>query len=58
MPFLNADEGVWRCTFVGYCSEVCPKDVDPAAAVNRGKVASTINYGLNLLRLAGGKRDA
>lgn len=57
MAALNADEGVWRCTFVGYCTEVCPKDVDPAAAVNRGKVASTINYGLNLLRLAGGKHD-
>lgn len=58
MPLLNADEGVWRCTFVGYCTEVCPKDVDPAGAVNRGKVASTINYGLNLLRLAGDKHDA
>lgn len=49
MPFLNAEEGVWSCTFVGYCSEVCPKNVDPAAAINQGKVASTINYGLNLL---------
>lgn len=49
MHYLNAEEGVWSCTFVGYCSEVCPKDVDPAAAINRGKVSSTINYALNLL---------
>lgn len=55
MPFLNAEEGVWSCTFVGYCSEVCPKEVDPAAAINQGKVASTVDYGLNLLSLARGK---
>jgi fumarate reductase iron-sulfur subunit len=26
---------------VGECSEVCPKDVDPAAAIQRTKVATT-----------------
>jgi len=56
MPFLNAEEGVWSCTFVGYCSEVCPKHVDPAAAINQGKLASNIDYGLNLVGLAGGKK--
>jgi len=58
MTFLNAAEGVWRCTFVGYCSEVCPKDVDPAAAINQGKVASDINYAVNLFNLLRGKGDA
>lgn len=58
MPWLNAEEGVWSCTFVGYCSEVCPKDVDPASAINRGKVASDINYGVNLLRGLRGKDNA
>lgn len=38
MPVLNRHEGVWSCTFVGFCSQVCPKYVDPAAAVNQGKV--------------------
>ena len=33
--------GVWDCTFVGECSVVCPKDVDPAAAIQRSKVAAT-----------------
>ncbi|CAM3472305.1 succinate dehydrogenase/fumarate reductase iron-sulfur subunit [Halomonas lysinitropha] len=40
MPQMNREEGVWSCTFVGFCSEVCPKNVDPAAAVNQGKVES------------------
>lgn len=41
MPLINSDNGAWGCTFVGYCSQVCPKGVDPAGAVNQGKVAST-----------------
>ncbi|WP_367399124.1 succinate dehydrogenase/fumarate reductase iron-sulfur subunit [Halomonas sp. 707D7] len=40
MAELNRHEGVWSCTFVGFCSQVCPKHVDPAAAVNQGKVAA------------------
>lgn len=58
MKYLNAEEGVWSCTFVGYCSEVCPKGVDPAAAINRGKVASDIDYGFSLLDFLRGKSDA
>lgn len=41
---LNAEEGVWGCTLVGYCSEVCPKQVDPAHAINQNKVNSTMDY--------------
>lgn len=33
MPQLSGQNGVWSCTFVGYCSEICPKHVDPAAAI-------------------------
>ncbi|CAJ0996510.1 Fumarate reductase iron-sulfur subunit [Sodalis praecaptivus] len=44
MAQLNGENGVWRCTFVGYCSEVCPKHVDPAAAIQQGKVASSKDY--------------
>ena len=39
-----ANEGVWDCTFVGECSEVCPKHVDPAAAIQQAKVQSTIGW--------------
>jgi fumarate reductase iron-sulfur subunit len=41
---LNAEQGVWDCTLVGYCSEVCPKHVDPAHAINQNKVNSTMDY--------------
>jgi succinate dehydrogenase iron-sulfur subunit len=54
MRIVNAEEGVWGCTLVGYCSEVCPKDVDPAAAVNQNKVNSTIDYFLRFLSPKGG----
>ncbi len=37
-PVLGADEGAWGCTFVGECTEVCPKNVDPAGAIQRAKV--------------------
>ncbi len=49
IPIVNAEEGVWSCTFVGYCSDVCPKGVDPAAAVNQAKVESATDYGLHLI---------
>jgi fumarate reductase iron-sulfur subunit len=46
-----SDQGVWDCTFVGACSEVCPKSVDPAAAIQQNKVLSTIDwYGSILTR--------
>lgn len=35
---INDHHGAWQCTFVGECSAVCPKDVDPAAAIQRLKV--------------------
>ncbi len=44
MQLLNSEEGVWSCTAVGYCSEVCPKHVDPANAVNQNKTASAIDW--------------
>jgi len=41
---IASHEGIWECTFVGECSAVCPKDVDPAAAIQRAKVSSTIDW--------------
>ena len=52
---MNAEEGVWSCTAVGYCSEVCPKGVDPANAVNQNKVNSAKDYFLRFLSPHGGK---
>ena len=41
---IASHEGIWECTFVGECSAVCPKDVDPAAAIQRAKVSSTVDW--------------
>jgi fumarate reductase iron-sulfur subunit len=41
---IAADEGVWECTFVGACSEACPKHVDPAAALQQVKIGSTLDW--------------
>ena len=37
---LEVARGIWDCTFVGECTVVCPKDVDPAAAIQRTKVSA------------------
>ncbi len=46
---LAGDEGVWGCTFVGECTEVCPKNVDPAGAIQRVKVDNTKSFYKKLL---------
>ena len=50
MQVINAEDGVWGCTLVGYCSEVCPKEVDPAHAINQNKVNSAKDYFLRFLK--------
>ncbi len=49
MEALAQDGGIWECTLVGECSVVCPKDVDPAGAIQRYKVASTNEWWKSLL---------
>ncbi|OGA23542.1 MAG: fumarate reductase [Betaproteobacteria bacterium RIFCSPLOWO2_02_FULL_67_19] len=36
--------GVWECSFVGACSEVCPEHVDPAGAIQQAKIHSTVDW--------------
>ena len=50
MEIVNAEEGVWGCTFVGYCSKVCPKGVDPAAAIQLFKVESAKDYLIGMFK--------
>jgi fumarate reductase iron-sulfur subunit len=50
---VAAHEGVWECSFVGACSVVCPKDVDPAGAIQQAKFTSAIKYLTSML--PGGK---
>jgi fumarate reductase iron-sulfur subunit len=44
MAALSTEHGVWACTFVGDCSVVCPKHVDPAGAIQRYKVSATADW--------------
>ena len=50
---VAAHEGVWSCSFVGACSQVCPKDVDPAGAIQQAKLYSAVQYVQSLV--TGGK---
>ena len=49
LQVLSQEEGIWQCTLVGECSVVCPKDVDPAAAIQRYKVSSTVDWFKSML---------
>jgi len=40
---LDSKHGVWRCHFSGSCSDVCPKGVDPALAIQYLKGLLTAN---------------
>jgi fumarate reductase iron-sulfur subunit len=42
LEVLSEHDGIWGCTFVGECTEVCPKDVDPAGAIQRYKLTAAL----------------
>ena len=42
MEVLSEHEGIWGCTFVGECTKVCPKHVDPAGAIQRYKLTAAV----------------
>ena len=41
---LSQHEGIWGCTFVGECTTVCPKHVDPAGAIQRYKLTAAQDW--------------
>jgi len=43
LEMLSDEEGIWGCTFVGECSRVCPKHVDPAGAIQRYKLTAALD---------------
>ena len=49
MDRLSQDHGIWACTFVGECSEVCPKNVDPAGAIQRYKLTAMTTWYKSIL---------
>ena len=38
IDLLDSSHGVWRCHAAGACSFVCPKDVDPAKAIQMARM--------------------
>jgi len=41
---LAHPEGIWGCTFVGECTRVCPKQVDPAGAIQQYKLKAAFDW--------------
>ena len=44
LSILSGKGGIWECTFVGECSQVCPKHVDPARAIQHYKLTSALHW--------------
>ncbi len=44
LDLLSQSEGIWGCTFVGECTEVCPKHVDPAGAIQQYKLTAAMEW--------------
>jgi len=42
LEVLIHPDGIWGCTFVGECTRACPKDVDPAGAIQRYKLTAAM----------------
>ena len=55
LDVLDEHEGMWGCTFVGECTKVCPKHVDPAKAIQLYKVTSATEWVKSVLLPWGSK---
>jgi fumarate reductase iron-sulfur subunit len=47
---------VFSCSYANECSEVCPKNVDPAAAINQAKFEAVIDWAKGLVLPRGGAK--
>jgi fumarate reductase iron-sulfur subunit len=56
LDLLSQHEGIWGCTFVGECTKVCPKHVDPAGAIQQYKLTATMEWYKDLL-MPWGKKE-
>ena len=55
MDILSQHDGIWGCTFVGECTQVCPKHVDPAGAIQQYKLTAAQEWVKSLVLPWGGK---
>jgi fumarate reductase iron-sulfur subunit len=49
ISLLSDHEGAFGCTFVGECTRVCPKGVDPAGAIQRYKLKAAQSSVLSMI---------
>lgn len=49
LAILQHPEGIWGCTFVGECTRVCPKHVDPAGAIQQYKITALMEWAKSAL---------
>ncbi|MGC8565372.1 MAG: succinate dehydrogenase/fumarate reductase iron-sulfur subunit [Thermoplasmata archaeon] len=54
LAIVSDPEGCWRCHFSAECSEACPKDVDPASAIQKLKVQAAV---FEFKRIFTGRKD-
>ncbi|MGH8924668.1 MAG: succinate dehydrogenase iron-sulfur subunit [Acidimicrobiia bacterium] len=46
---VTAHQGIWECTYVGECTRVCPKGVDPAGAIQMLKLSYALDWAKSML---------
>jgi fumarate reductase iron-sulfur subunit len=51
---FRGEGNVFACSYANECSEVCPKHVDPAAAINQAKFNAVIDWAVGLVLPRGG----
>jgi fumarate reductase iron-sulfur subunit len=56
LKVLSDHAGIWGCTFVGECTQVCPKHVDPAGAIQQFKLTAALETMKSFLLPRGGTR--
>jgi fumarate reductase iron-sulfur subunit len=52
---FRGDGGVFSCSYANECSEVCPKSVDPAKAIQQAKLLNVIDWARSFVAPRGGK---
>jgi fumarate reductase iron-sulfur subunit len=55
LDILSGKGGIWDCTFVGECTRVCPKNVDPAGAIQQYKIKGALHWFKSVLLPWGNK---
>jgi fumarate reductase iron-sulfur subunit len=52
---MRDEGGLFACSFANECSEVCPKNVDPAGAIQQAKLGNVIDWATSFVVPRGGK---